>query len=70
MNDESRLSPREREVLEMARNGLADKEIAVWLGIAPQTVKNHLHSCRKVIGSDNVKRRKGVIPGISRDRYD
>lgn len=37
------LSPREREVLQLAAQGLANKAIASRLGITLRTVKNHLH---------------------------
>lgn len=40
--DEERLSPREQEVLQLLTQGLTNKEIANKLGIAENTVKNHL----------------------------
>ncbi len=36
------LSPREREIAEAVGRGLRNNEIAVQLGLSPQTVKNHL----------------------------
>ncbi len=37
------LTDREREIMEQLARGLADKEIAVALGISTATVKNHLY---------------------------
>ncbi len=37
-----RLTPREREVLEMLAEGLSDKEIAQRLGVSPDTARNHM----------------------------
>jgi len=39
-----RLSPREKEILEMIALGLVNKEIAFKLGITVCTVKNHVHN--------------------------
>lgn len=39
-----RLSPREREVLDLVSQGMANKQIARALGIAERTVKVHLNS--------------------------
>jgi DNA-binding CsgD family transcriptional regulator len=44
----SRLSEREREVLEMAASGLSDAEIATSLWITQETVRVHL---RHIVGS-------------------
>jgi len=38
------LSPRETEILDAVANGMSNKEIASWLGISQQTVKNHMTS--------------------------
>ena len=43
-NDGDRLSPREREVLDLVSQGMANKQIARALGIAERTVKVHLNS--------------------------
>lgn len=42
--DAGKLSPRETEVLALAAEGLADKEIGARLGLTRSTVKNHLAS--------------------------
>jgi DNA-binding NarL/FixJ family response regulator len=42
----ARLSPREREVLELVGKGLSDKEIALQLGLSPKTVAAHLSQIR------------------------
>ena len=39
-----RLSPREREILDLVSQGMANKQIARALGIAERTVKVHLNS--------------------------
>lgn len=46
----SKLSPREREVLDLVGQGLANKQIARRLGIAERTVKAHLTSVFQAIG--------------------
>lgn len=45
-----RLSPREREVLSLVGQGMANKQIARALGIAERTVKVHLNSVFRQIG--------------------
>jgi DNA-binding NarL/FixJ family response regulator len=61
------LTPREIEVLELAGEGLANKEIAERLGISDQTVKFHLGSINGKLGASNrtdaVRRamRRGLI---------
>jgi DNA-binding NarL/FixJ family response regulator len=45
-----RLSPREREVLVLVSQGMANKQIARALGIAERTVKVHLNSVFRQIG--------------------
>ncbi len=43
------LTQREREVLELVAHGRVDPEIAMLLGIGPQTVKTHIrHILRKL----------------------
>ena len=44
------LTPREREVLVLVRQGLANKQVARRLGISERTVKAHLTSCFQRIG--------------------
>jgi len=44
------LSPREREVLDLVRAGLANKQIARRLGIAERTVKAHLTRVFQALG--------------------
>jgi DNA-binding NarL/FixJ family response regulator len=45
-----RLTAREREVLDLVGQGLANKQIARRLGIAERTVKAHLTSVFQAIG--------------------
>jgi DNA-binding NarL/FixJ family response regulator len=49
-SDEPVLSSREQEVLRLAANGLANKQIARKLGISESTVKVHLGNVFKRIG--------------------
>ena len=44
------LTAREREIAALLDEGLANKEIAVRLGITPRTVKNHLHHVYEKLG--------------------
>lgn len=52
------LSGREREVLHLMAQGLANKEIARELGIRTATVKNHVHSVLTKLG---VRRRRDAV---------
>jgi len=47
------LTPAERRVAELVALGLADKVIAQRLGLAPGTVKIHLHRVYKRLGITN-----------------
>jgi len=49
-NTGERLSPREREVLTLVGEGMANKQIARALGITERTVKVHLNSVFRQIG--------------------
>jgi len=44
------LTPREREVTELAAKGLTGREIAAHLGIGIGTVRNHLQHARQKLG--------------------
>ncbi|HEY72955.1 MAG: DNA-binding response regulator [Chloroflexi bacterium] len=46
----SPLSPREMEILELVVRGMSNKEIAYYLGISHQTVKNHMTSILSKLG--------------------
>lgn len=47
------LTPRQRDVLELLASGMSNKEIAVHMGIAPATVKNHLETIFGKMGVSN-----------------
>jgi DNA-binding NarL/FixJ family response regulator len=61
------LSDREREVLALVGKGVANKQIALRLGISPKTVKSHLsHIFRRIGVSDRLQaamwaRRHGLV---------
>jgi DNA-binding NarL/FixJ family response regulator len=48
-----RLSPREQQVLEMACQGLADKEIATYMGIERVTVRSYIARVCEKLGATN-----------------
>lgn len=47
------LTKRQVQVLKMAADGLLNKQIAIELGISPQTVKNHLYAVYQHLGAIN-----------------
>lgn len=47
LRDGTRLTKREREILDELARGMPDKEIAAALGISTATVKNHLYRTYK-----------------------
>jgi two-component system secretion response regulator SsrB len=49
-----KLSPREKEVLELAHEGLQTKDIALKLGTSYNTVKNQRKMILKKLGTDNM----------------
>lgn len=53
-----RLSPRERQTLALAVQGLSNKEIAAHMGVSPNTVKSFL---RLIMGKMGVSSRVGLI---------
>jgi len=58
------LSPREREVLVLVAQGLANKEVARELGIRTTTVKNHVHAVLAKLGA--TRRREAVQRAFER----
>ena len=47
------LSERELEVVDLARHGLTNKDIAVRLGLSPHTIARHLSNARAKLGAAN-----------------
>lgn len=58
------LSPREQEVLALLADGLANKEIASFLGLSAHTAKFHVESILRKLSSAN--RAEAVKEGIRR----
>lgn len=62
------LTPRQREILGLIAEGVPAKVIAVRLGIAEVTVRNHIRGILRALGSHSqleavaVARRSGVLP--------
>jgi DNA-binding NarL/FixJ family response regulator len=50
---DSRISPREREVLALVAEGRSNKAIAEVLFVAPSTIKTHVTSLLTKLGADN-----------------
>lgn len=63
-----KLTPREREVLELAAVGLTAKEIGERLGIAARTVGHHLDRACDRLDACNVVNAvaKGIVLGLIR----
>lgn len=49
----SEISRRERQVLEMAANGMSNKDMANAMSLSVKTVENHRHSLMKKLGARN-----------------
>jgi DNA-binding NarL/FixJ family response regulator len=60
----SPLSPRERDVLELAGAGLSTKAVARQLGISPNTVKFHLQAAFEKLGATS--RAEAIMAAIRR----
>jgi two-component system nitrate/nitrite response regulator NarL len=57
-NELGRLTQRELEVLQLVADGMSNKEIAAYLGLELQTVKNHVHNILEKLMVNN--RREAV----------
>ena len=47
------LSDRENDIIHFLRDGLTNKEIAIFLNISPNTVKSHVNSIFNKLGVQN-----------------
>jgi DNA-binding NarL/FixJ family response regulator len=54
----SELTGREKQIIDLLKSGLSNKEIAERLSIAPNTVKHHVH---RLLGKLNVKSRHEAV---------
>ena len=45
------LSPRQRQLAQLIRDGLSNKEVAARLNLSEQTVKNHVHRMLRKVGA-------------------
>lgn len=66
--EESSLTPREMEILEMICYGASNKEISRNLGISYQTVKNHVTSILHKLGVKD--RTQAVLYALKREWFD
>lgn len=57
------ITPREREVIELAGQHLMNKEIAKRLGISISTVKGHVHNALQKLGVDSRYKAAEVMRG-------
>ena len=71
VEEETDLTPREGEVLELVAAGLSDDEVASTLGISQRTARNHLTNAYSKIGAHNRAeaivwaRERGMVARIS-----
>jgi DNA-binding NarL/FixJ family response regulator len=63
-----RLTPREREIAAAAAAGLQNKEIAARCGIAPGTVKIHMHSIYQKLGIETRSQLPAALAASSDSR--
>jgi DNA-binding NarL/FixJ family response regulator len=63
---DQRLSRREQQLVELLTERLTNKEIAVRLNLAEQTVKNHVHSILRKVGAEN---RFGIVERCDVQRF-
>lgn len=63
-NPDLRLTPREREVLACAAEGLPNKEIGRKLNISPRTVEVHRSRALHKIGAKNIAEAMGAVFGL------
>lgn len=65
--DQSYLTPRQHEVLELVAQGLSYKEIGEKLGLSPRTVKYHM---REIIQNLHLKNRAQAMAYAARNKTD
>lgn len=62
--DETTLTPRETEVLQLVTNGLTDRSIASKLSVSENTVRNHMKNVRRKLGVTN--RVQATLAGLKK----
>jgi DNA-binding NarL/FixJ family response regulator len=60
------LSRREQQLVQLLSQRLTNKEIAMRLNLAEQTVKNHVHSILRKVGAEN---RSGIVERYELQRF-
>jgi DNA-binding CsgD family transcriptional regulator len=63
-----RLSPREREVLDLVTDGLTNPQIAVRLGVRPGTAKIHIEHLLSKLGATNRTQAAAIVAAAERQR--
>ncbi len=59
----NRLTPREKEVADLTKQGFADQEIALYLDISQHTAKNHV---KKIYRKLDVNTRAKLVAFLNR----
>jgi len=78
---QTRLSPRQTEVLALLGSGLTQREVSVELHLTTETIRTHVRAARRALGARTVAHavalaldekalvvdRRVVVPAVSRD---
>lgn len=67
------LSRREQQIVELLRERLTNKEIALRLNLSEQTIKNHVHHILRKVGAPNrfriIERCENLLPYVRDNSY-